>query len=183
MRINAQLIDSKTGDIFKSFQKDGHTENIIDVIDSLSAEIRNFLRVTVLQKTLKYQKYVSSNSPEALKYFIYGQNAFFKLDFKTAREWALKAIEIDSNFVMANIMLASTYGDYLYNSYNDAYQQKKMTRKLYEMRDKMSRLDKLNVEALYAGLFQTPVEMIKYTNEFLEIDDQQPGYYREFFVK
>ncbi len=43
IRLNAQIIDSKTEEIFKPFQMDGTSkeENIFDIIDSLSIMIKN----------------------------------------------------------------------------------------------------------------------------------------------
>ena len=48
IRINAQLTDSKTEDIIKSFQVDGIADKILPVIDSLSRIINRFLIITKL---------------------------------------------------------------------------------------------------------------------------------------
>jgi TolB-like protein len=115
MRINAQLIDSKTGDIFKSFQIDGVTDDIIHLIDSLSTKVKNFLIISILQKTYHRVQHLTTNSPEALRYYIYGINAATKFDWKSAREWLSKATAEDSNFIPAATALASTYSNFMYN--------------------------------------------------------------------
>ena len=177
IRVNAQLIDSKTGDIFASFQIDGIPDNIIPLIDSLSADVKKFLLISVLQKTFPYVQHAITNSPEALKYYIYGINAGSKFDWKTAREWLSKATAEDSNFIPARIALATTYSNWMYNPDVDVDKQKKLMLELYKKRDLMSRIDKLTVELVYAQLFQTPVEQIKYSRQLLEIDDQQPDFW------
>ena len=79
IRINAQIIDSKTEDIIKSFQIDGTADKILPVIDSLSRMVNKFLIITKLGKELShdFQLIASTNSPEAYRYLIYGDNAFF----------------------------------------------------------------------------------------------------------
>jgi TolB-like protein len=169
IRINAQLIDSKTGDVFRSFQIDGIAEKILPMIDSLSAQVKNFLIVSVLQKTFHYIHNVSTNSPEAFRYFIYGMNSFDRADWETAREWFSKSIEKDSNCVMAELFLGAAY-------FQDQKidQAKKLDLKAYEKRDRMSRIDRLNTEYCYASLFGTTFEAINYLKQILDIDDQQP---------
>lgn len=50
IRVNAQVIDSKTEESFKSFQLEGKAENILPIIDSLSVLIKNFLIISELKK-------------------------------------------------------------------------------------------------------------------------------------
>jgi tetratricopeptide (TPR) repeat protein len=178
IRISAQLIDTKTQEIIKSFQKEGPSNGkyILNKIDSLSIIIKNYLIVSKLEKEIG--KEASSdivfkgvtNSPEAFKYFIYGNNAFQNdNDMSTAGNWYLKAIEKDSDFIPAINFLTATY----YNQGNFD-QAKKWTLKLVEKRDKMSTLQQLMTSASYALLFETPEETIKYIQQILKIDDQQP---------
>jgi len=86
IRLNAQLVDSKTEDVLKSFQINGVAENILPLIDSLSLMAQNFLIKSELEKELPvgFRYYGSTNSLEAFRYFIYGQKAFHKGDFSTA---------------------------------------------------------------------------------------------------
>ena len=50
IRLNAKLVDSKTEEIIKSFQKDGTSENILPIIDTLSAIVRDFLIISKLKQ-------------------------------------------------------------------------------------------------------------------------------------
>lgn len=115
-RLTAQLIDSKTEEIFKYFQIDIPTnKNITNrIIDSLSIMIKEFLEVTKLKRgsPLNLQGMLSTiNSPEAYRYFITGKKAFEKRDYPAVIDNLSKAIEIDTNFTYAPILLAQAYGN------------------------------------------------------------------------
>ena len=81
IRLNAQLIDSKTGDVLKSFQIDGKAgEYIFPLIDSLSVIVKNFLIISKLKKDIAcwlLRMMYQPGSPEAFRYFIYGRNVFY----------------------------------------------------------------------------------------------------------
>ena len=170
IRINAKLIDSETEEVFKSFQIDGTDENILQIADSLSVMVYDFLIITILKKEASpFIKFVgSTKSPEALRNFINGQNAFYRLDYLSAREMYLNAIRIDSNFTIAAIFLAVAYGNQ--DLFKDA---KKWCLKAYGERDNMPRLDKLITEWAHALYFGTPTEELKYLRQMLDIDNQQ----------
>jgi tetratricopeptide (TPR) repeat protein len=178
MRLNAQLIDSKSEEILKSFQIEGQSggENIFFMIDSLSMRIKNFLLISNLEKELQpdYRSIVSSSttSPEAYRYFIYGEKAFKKRDYTTGRDWFLKAIAIDSNFLIATNTCCMTYiNQGLYD------QAKKLSLKLYEKREKVPMIQRIMINELHALLYETPIEAIKYLKQGLEFDDQSPVIY------
>jgi tetratricopeptide (TPR) repeat protein len=177
IRVNAQLIDSKTEEVFKSFQIEGSfkEENIFQVIDSLSERVKNFLLISKLEQGTRsdYQTFASTNSPEAYRYFIYGMNAYYKRDFPTAVKLYSQAIDIDSNFTFAYINLS-----YAYFNLRSYEQAKKWCLKIYEKEDQMSMQQKIWTNRAYALFFETPYEEIKYVRQLQEIDDQLPlNYY------
>jgi tetratricopeptide (TPR) repeat protein len=174
IRLNAQLIDSKTEESFKSFQIDGTANNILYIIDSLSVEVKDFLIISKLEKevTSDFQSYVSTKSSEAYKNFIFGSKSFMKRDYSTARDYLLKAIALDSNFVFAGMQIAFTYGNQ--GDFKDA---KKWALKLYAKRGQMPLLLKNIANFTYAVYFETPVEQIKYMKEGLEYNEESPTYY------
>ena len=55
VRVNAQLIDSKTEEVYKSFQKDGSSDKILNIIDSLSVAVKNFLIISKLEKEAHFE--------------------------------------------------------------------------------------------------------------------------------
>jgi TolB-like protein len=173
IRIDARLIDSKTEEVFKSFQLEGNSEKIMHVIDSLSEQIRDFLLITILKKdNVEYQNLASTNSPEAYRYFILGKNARLESDYATAVEWFKQALDRDSNFTIAMRLMSYSYGNQ--GLYKDA---KKWILKLYKKRDIMSLQEKIWTDKTYAEYFVTPYETIKYLKQLQKIDDQSPILY------
>ena len=177
VRVNTQLIDSKNEEVIKSFQiiSPAREEMIFNIIDSLSVQVKDFLIIAQLKKESFYNKYVSpTNSPEAYRYFMHGQNAFNRTDFMTATKMYLQAIAIDSNFYSALTMLSVVY-------YNQVQFDlaKKWCLKVYEKRNQMPIGQSIHINWLHAMLFETPNEEIKYLNQFLEVDDQYPPTYYE----
>jgi tetratricopeptide (TPR) repeat protein len=172
IRLNAQIIDTKTKESFKSFQLDGTTENILLTIDSLSVMIKNFLIISELGKELPsyFKNYAyNTSSPEAFRYFILGRNEFMKQDFQTAINWLSQAIAVDSNFIHAIVQLSLAYGNV--NLYDQA---KKWCIKAYEKRDQMSVQQKIKSNWVHARYFETPLEEIKCLKQLLDFDDQNP---------
>jgi len=179
LRVNAQLIDPKTEAILKSFQIDGPSseETFFSIIDSLSLQVKDFLIITKLKQasSIKSRLGITTDSPEAFRYFIYGNNAFFKkMDYPNAIKLYLQAIAIDSTLYNAITMLSTTY--YNRYQYDDA---KKWCLKVYEKREQLPLWQNNQVCWLYAMLFETPREEIKCLNQLLEIDDQNPYIYYE----
>jgi tetratricopeptide (TPR) repeat protein len=174
IRVNAQLIDSKTQDAFKSFQMDGTAENILHIIDSLSVMIKDYLIISKLKKDLSrdFQPFANTNSPEAFKYFIYGNNSFDARDYAAASSWYLQALNIDSAFAFAALSLSVAYlnqGLFM--------EGERWCRRIYEKRDQMPMQLKIMTNIIYTLYFESLSEGIKYCRQLLEIDDQQPMIY------
>ena len=174
IRLNAQLIDSRTAEAFKSFQVDGTADNILQVIDSLASMAKNFLIISKLGKevTPDYKHLISTGDPEAYRYFIYGKNAFMNGDYPTAVNMLTQATAIDSNFTFAYVMLSFAYGNQ--GSYDQA---KKSCLRIYERRDQMPIRQKIYTDWAHAAFFESPGEEIKYLRQFLETDEQEPLFY------
>lgn len=171
IRINAQLIDSKTEDVFKSFQIDGSSGDILNIIDSLSRMVRSFLIISGIEKELSidYKGLASTNSPEAYRYFIYGQKAFTRSDNNTAIKMYTQALAIDSNFISPAMMLPFAYRNH--GLYDEA---KKWCLKTYGKRDQMTLWQKTFSNYTYAIFFETLNDAINYDKQLLELDDQSP---------
>ena len=179
VRVNTQLIDTNTDDIIKSFQIESlaKEEMIFKIIDSLSLLVKDFLIITRLTQTssIKAGYDIPTDSPQAFRYYVYGNNAFFrKMDYPTAIKSYLQALAIDSGMYSAMIMLATTY--YNQTKYDIA---KKWCLKVHEKRDLLPLRQNIQVNWLYAMLFETPKEEILYLNQLLEVDDRNPSAYYE----
>jgi TolB-like protein len=173
LRVYAQLIDSKTRVVYQSFQIEGqfNEEVIFFLADSLAILVRDYLVVTELKKELPShsRQLVSTNSPEAFRYFILGRNEFFKREWEAARNLFFKALALDSNFVYAINMISLSYG-------NEANwdQAKKWSLMAYEKRDQMPLVQKINTNRIYSSYHETPHETIRYLKQLLDFDNQDP---------
>ncbi len=174
LRVNTQLIDTKTGEAFKSFQIDGTVDSILPVIDSLSQMVQDFLIISVMKKEVTFDEkhFAITSSPEAFRYYMYGQKAFGKPDFPAARDWYLKAVSIDSNFIDAALQISFSYGNQ--GLYKEA---KQWCLRFYKKRDVMPMIQKILINYTYANYFETPNEEIKYLRQLQELDDLLPTYY------
>ncbi len=175
IRINAQLIDSNSDEVFKSFQIDGIAEKILPILDSLALEVKNFLIISNLKKGVSpddFQLIAGTNSPEAYSLFLLGNNAYNKADYFTAYKMYLQAIAIDSNFNEAALKLSvAYYNEYFYD------EAKRWCLRAYEKRDQMPLQLKISTNRIYALLFETQYEEIKYLRQLQEFDDLLPGNY------
>jgi adenylate cyclase len=175
LRINAQLIDTNSDDVFKSFQIDGTVDKILPILDSLALKVKNFLIISNLKKGVSsddYQLIATTNSPEAYSLFLLGNKAFRKADNFASYKIYLQALAIDSNFIEAALKLSiAYYNEYLFD------EAKKWCLMAYERRDQMPLQLKIITNRVYAMLFETPYEEIKYLRQLQELDDLVPSYY------
>jgi tetratricopeptide (TPR) repeat protein len=174
LRINTKLINSKTEEVIKSFQIDGTSGKILYLIDSLSLMVKNFLVQSKLEKETRfaYQHLATTNSPEAYRYFIFGNNAFSKGDMSSAVKLYHQALDIDSNLIFATLLLGYAYGN---QGLND--EMGKCILLIYKKREMMSLRDRIWTNFAYSDFFGTPYEAIGYLRQLQEIDEQVPNFY------
>ena len=171
IRVYAQLIDSRTNQVFQSFQIEGPSPEakIFQITDSLSNEIKEFLLISILKKGTHTTVFPteSEKSAEAYRNLIYGLNSFARIDYVSARSFFEKALAIDSNLTAAVVHTASTYGN------QGLYEQaKEWCLKAYGKRDRMTLIQKLYADWNYSNFFETPYEEIRPLKDILRIDDQ-----------
>ncbi len=175
IRINAQLIDTKKGVAFQSFQIDGAADSILTVIDSLSRMVQECLLISVMKSEVPNSEHypnIPTKSPEAFRYIIYGQKAFGKLDFPLAIEMSMQALEIDSTLYFLYPGIAAAYGN------QGLYEQaKKWCLKANHKLDLMDMSDKIFTNYIYALTCKTPNEAIRYVKEMIDLDNQDPSNY------
>jgi tetratricopeptide (TPR) repeat protein len=170
IRVDAQLIDTKTKEVFKSFKKDASPENILQIIDTLATQLKNFLLISnLIKENLVLQHMAAStNSPEALKYYVYGFNANKKWDLPTAREFYLKALDIDSNYLDPMMMLFDT--DQAMGLMEESL---RLLLKMHRKKDQWSPVQQLWADWSYATSFESPDEQIKCIKQLQQIDDKR----------
>jgi TolB-like protein len=175
IRLDAQLVDTKTKDVLKSIEiTDRFDEDkFLGITDSLRKRVIDFLLISKLMKENPIYRTSTppTTSPEAYRYFIFGSNALHKkADFKTAISWYLKAVALDSNFYDACYMLVVAY-----NNEGMADQSLYLLMKLYNQKGRLSPNLKLWVNYLHSTRFESPAEQLSILKQIREIDDQDIG--------
>ena len=168
IRVTANLMDSRSEEIYKSYLIEGYTENDFFIItDSLSKLTINYLEINKLKN--KYKNYdiksVYTSSAEAFKYFILGRASHGKLDYNSAIELYLKSINNDTNFVSPMLMLAYVYGDL-----EKSEESKKWAYRAYSRIDFVSSDIQMQIKEVKAAIDKKPEEQIKYLKEYLEFN-------------
>ncbi len=185
IRLYTQLIDPVTEEVYKSFQIEGLSieKNIFQLIDTLSGMVRNFLILSELEKKVPeiYKLSGTTNSPEAYRDFLQGRNEYMKEDYPASIKWYTKAITADSNFFQAMISASLAYNNQFeyetwFSSGHDIlylYEEaKKWCLRACGKMDQMTTQQKTYTQWLYARLFETKSEEIKYLKQLTESDDQ-----------
>jgi tetratricopeptide (TPR) repeat protein/Tfp pilus assembly protein PilE len=167
MRVNAVLMDTKTKEALKSFEIEypSAEEMVFPSVDTLNRRIKSFLIISALKKGISrdQQFFGNTNSPEAYKLFISGNEAAWNGDMTTALRLYKEALAIDSNFFSAKAyIVAQTMGQ---GNYTEA---KELCLRLYNERDHIPMIYRGNINWLYACLFETPHEEIKYCRQELQ---------------
>ncbi len=171
IRLNALMGDLENKNEVSSFHLDGKSLNILEMIDSLSILIKNSLLMSELRMVQPdeihdYKDY-TTKSPEAYRYFIYGNMAFYRNDFETAKEWYMQALASDSTFYNPMAKLAVAY----YNEGNFEAGREWCIR-YYAKKDRYNMREKIGANFLYALFFGTTYDRIKYLRQLLDLDDQ-----------
>lgn len=174
IRLNAQLINSVNEEVYKSFRLDGPSSEIMHIIDSLSGMVKSSLIISNLTRARQsYDRYgPATNSADAYRYYLYGEEARGKRDYATAKKMFLEALRIDTNYYHVQLLLSVLCTNV--GEYSDA---RKWNDKVYANREKVSLTLRILIDKCNAGFNETPFEGIKYLRQFTEIDDQYPGTY------
>jgi len=177
IRLNAQLINSKSEEVIVTFLEEGSSDRIIYALDSLSIKVRNYLLISRIDKeTFKSDKqspyklyYYITNSPEAYRYHVLAKEALFNLDYGDAKRLDSIAVSIDPDFVSAIISLC--WANYGMGNYEEA---KKWIETALAKRDKLPLVEQVNLDYHYASFYQTPEEQIKYLQQLQKIEYDNP---------
>jgi tetratricopeptide (TPR) repeat protein len=98
-------------------------KNIPDLIDEISKQTRLSLaeRAEEVENNQREIASLTTRNLEAYKYYDLGEKAFYKLDFSSAVDYYLKAVESDSTFALALYRLAYSYQWNFNNQKRDIY--------------------------------------------------------------
>ncbi len=177
--INAQLVDSKTEEVLKSFKSGGVAGKINDAIETLPKLMRDYLVISKIQngttkdkRKLPYSSHYLSTSPEAYRCHILAFEAYYSLDYHLALKLDSQAVVIDSNYIGAIVSLG--WANFTIGRYGEA---KKLLLKAYNKRDKLPLIEQFSLDFQYASMFQSRTEQIKDMQQILKIEDKDPNYY------
>jgi len=177
VRLNAQLINTNTNNVLKSIEIEGpyNIDQLPGITDSLRREVTDFLLISKLIKENPWfgQFPVMSGSPEAYRYFIYGDKAkntaVNMQDLARAEDWFKKSLAADSNFFYPMNGLIDVY-----EFMGRKEEALKWTLKIYQKKSQWPPDIQIDICWIYATTFE-PVEVqIKYLIQSLQIDDQNP---------
>ena len=168
IRVTANLIDSKTEEIYKSYEIDGNTEDdFFHITDSLSKLIMNFLEMKKLVQKNNFAdlKNIYTSSASAFKYYIQARRYHGQLDYNSAIDLYKKSISMDTNFVSPMLMLSYIYGDL-----GKSEESKKWVYKAYDRINNVPHDIQLQIKEVKAAVNKEPKELIKYVKQYLEIN-------------
>jgi AraC-like DNA-binding protein/TolB-like protein len=177
LRIDVEITDTKSREVVKSFaiEKAFKEEYILPIIDTISLKLKNFLLISKLIKDNSLWNHYgipNTNSPEAIRYCMYGWNAFARGDNKTAISWYLKSLEADSNYFDPMQGLSSAY-----SNMGMLEQNFQWVVKYYNKKNHFSYDEQLWASWAYATNFEPPEEAIRYLRQIRQLDDQAPNTY------
>jgi tetratricopeptide (TPR) repeat protein len=149
--ITSQLVDVQTGNVVGSQRISGpNGTNIFSLVDSLSSEIRSDLEIPALAKKGKERPVadITTHSPEALRFFLEGNELSNKLYTKEATEKFEQAVKIDTTFASAYLQLG-----FCYFGLGDMVRARNSVEKAARFSDRVSRKEKFLIDA-YHLMFQ-----------------------------
>jgi serine/threonine protein kinase/Flp pilus assembly protein TadD len=150
-RINLNLQDASTAELVASERVEGTgEESIFSMVDDLTFKIKTNFNLSQEQISADIDKdieQITTNSPEAYKYYIEGSEHFDNDDFMQAIESYKKAIGIDPEFATAYRSMAMAY-------YNMALfsEGRKYVQKAFEYSNRISDRERYRNEAEYYRL-------------------------------
>ena len=179
-RLNAQITDPKTDEVYKSFRIDGTADSMLFAIDSLSGVVMDYLVISRMISELPQDRRFPpvTNSPEAYRLYLLGESARSRRDYATARKMFEQALSIDSTYHHMKLMIAvACMNEGLFP------EARKWSDRAYEKRNQMPVGMQILINSNHAYFHETPFEEIQYLSQYIEIDDSYPGTYYDIGQK
>ncbi|UCB52849.1 MAG: protein kinase, partial [Candidatus Zixiibacteriota bacterium] len=151
--LTSDISDASTGEILATQRVTGEEgEDLFSVVDKLTEQIKEDLSLSGegQRGSDRAVADVTTHSPEAYRYYLEGFDYVNKLYNAEAEASLRKALEFDSTFAMAYFKLAMI---------KEGPERRELAAKALEYSDKVSQIEKLHIEALYAGLSGNAEEM------------------------
>lgn len=104
LRINAQLVETRTGHSVWAERYDRHLEDVFAIQDEIAQNIAGTLRVMLTEKEKRAIEKVPTRDVQAYDYYLRGRRVFYELNrksFEFARQMFARAIVIDPAYAAA----------------------------------------------------------------------------------
>jgi serine/threonine protein kinase/Flp pilus assembly protein TadD len=111
LRINAQLVETRTGHSIWAERYDRHLEDVFAIQDEIAQNIAGTLRVMLTDKEKRAIEKVPTRDIQAYDYFLRGRRVFYELNrksFEFARQMFARAIVIDPGYAAAYAGVANS---------------------------------------------------------------------------
>jgi eukaryotic-like serine/threonine-protein kinase len=120
--------------------------HVLNALEKISLEMRNRLgeSLSTVEKLETPLEEATTASLEALQAYSLGWKTAWKGDFTAAIPLYQRAVQLDPNFAMAYVALAPCY-----RNLGEPRMAEETTRKAYELRERVSQRERLNIEADY----------------------------------
>jgi tetratricopeptide (TPR) repeat protein/predicted Ser/Thr protein kinase len=169
--ITSQLVDVNTGNVIASQRIAGQNgKNLFSLVDSLSYEIKKDLQLPALAQKEEDKSVadITTHSPEALRLYLEGNELYNKLYSKEAAEKYEQAVKIDTTFASAYLFLALAS-----SSLQDAVKTSQAIGKAFKFSDRVSRKEKLLINAIYQRFLGNAPEAKKILEEMIKLFPQE----------
>jgi AraC-like DNA-binding protein/TolB-like protein len=175
--VTAQIFDTDKKEAIKSFEIKGPAkgEMIFQLIDSLRHQVDGFFTVAKLKKKdpgSAYYFFDPISSPEAYRYMVAAIKAERNSNFTSAIDLYKQAINIDSSIYDAFWRIAIAFGEQ-----GDLENCKSWLLRYYKKYDKLNMYNKAYANYLYAIIFKTPYDAIRYVEQMMDLSDRVPYNY------
>jgi tetratricopeptide (TPR) repeat protein len=170
LRINAQIIDNKSGKVLQPYYQEGSPDAFFELIDPLAQSLKGYLAI----RSMKDEVYIDpermgySNDAEAYRYFTYGQKAFGNTNMPVAIKLLKEAEKRDSGLTYATLHIALAYN--MLQKYDSA---RIWCNKVWKRKNTLPYNQQVYLEVWHNFLFGgLPEERLDNQKHLLEIDNQ-----------
>jgi eukaryotic-like serine/threonine-protein kinase len=146
--LTVKAVNCSNGELLASTEAQASDKNhVLDALGKMASEIRNKLgeSLSTVQKFDTPLEQATTSSLEALQAYSLGWKTMLgKGDYAAAAPWFLRATLLDPKFAMAYATLGNCY-----SSFGENQRGVENLQKAYELREKMSELEKFYIESHY----------------------------------
>ncbi|MGH8062431.1 MAG: putative peptide modification system cyclase [Pseudoxanthomonas sp.] len=157
VRVSAEVIDPHTQTTVYAESADGvGAGSVLESIDSVTATLRGKLgeALASIEKDSEPLPRVTTKNLDALKAYALGQKAFGSSQYKEAKSFYLRAVELDSGFALSYLGLVRSY-----NALNDLAGGTKYLKRAVSLRANMPARDQLYLDAWTAEV-ESPADAL-----------------------